>query len=1258
MKIYTLLFLTLISLSDALAQTLWLKSGEFKVSADSTKLLEKIEVSSWPTFENYHFGYVRFMEYPSRTQWLSLEAQGINKLEYVSDGFFLIALHTEAVFEALNEFGIAAHCPPQPEFKFVSARHFVPSFAKAESNKVYLNIHPYSNINLEKVKAELSELDFEVISTNPLLGLVLVKALPSQIDSLCQLNFVHFIDWKYDEGLPENYTGRSSHRVNFISPESNNGIEFDGSGVHVMLNDDGAIGPHIDRQGRVPFQFWDLSDGDHGDHVSGTIAGAGNLNPKHAGMAPGADVYVYKAYPEYNGFDSIATHYYSKDIVISSTSYSDGCNAGYTSFSRTMDQQTHDLSSLMHVFSAGNSGASNCGYGAGASWGNITGGHKMGKNVITVANVDENDQIAGSSSRGPASDGRIKPDISAKGTSVISTIENNEYGTKSGTSMSCPGVSGTLAVLYEAYESTFGVWPESGLMKGIVLNSADDIGNAGPDFIHGWGRINARKAYEIISHQSFLIDSVSTSDSIQFIIPVPINTSKARFMLYWTDPEAAVSASIALVNDLDLSVEDPSNTWHQPWVLDHTPLATSLSLPATNGEDHLNNVEQVEFLNPISGNYTIKIRGNQVPEGPQRFYIVFWFEPLELKLTYPIGGEKFRPFSTEKITWDKQGATGNLSIEYSTNGGSSWNTISNNVAVTQGYFDWTVPNLATGNLKLRLNHNSISYTSDSISVMQTPTGFAVVYSCPDSIGLSWNVVNSATGYRVYKLGEKYMDQIGSSTTSEFTDFQSNPMSDLLWYSVATKGPDNAVGQRAVAFKKAPGVFNCPFQLDGSLASISPPSGTLFDCQFDQFSMSFIVKNESNDPIFNFTASAQLGDSLIAESFSTALSNGQSDTFQFISKFDSPSDLELIWVAIDIPSDGNPYNDTIRGVYHPQSAQLKEPIWTENFESFELCSTEPDCGNTGCELSNDWVNEANFLIDASDWRTNSGATPSEQTGPEFDHTLQNLQGKYLYVEASACDNSRVLLLSPCIDLTSGINPTLSFWFHMAGADMGSLAVDILDGSFWNENVWFIQGAQGSMWKNALVDLSAFNGKIINIRFRAQLGSGYRSDVAIDDIAVLHPPIANFSYIPYPGGVVAFTDLSAFADSMSFSLGDGGILDSIPSLYSYANQVGYTVRQIVWNDLGSDTFSLRINTLGVGANTENWSFIYPNPANDYIQIELTRPCEKIEILNGSGQLIKSVKSSHLEKIRVSVEDLKAGVYCISIDDQPSKKLIIIR
>src|SRR5690606_39055654 len=118
----------------------------------------------------------------------------------------------------------------------------------------------------------------------------------------------------------------------------------------------------------------------------------------------------------YQAFDSIYSHYNKHNIRITSTPYSDGNNTGYTSRARLMDIHINAMPDLMHVFSAGNAGTSNFNYGAGAGWGNITGGHKQAKNVITVGNITFDDFLASSSSRGPAKDGRIKPEICAVGT--------------------------------------------------------------------------------------------------------------------------------------------------------------------------------------------------------------------------------------------------------------------------------------------------------------------------------------------------------------------------------------------------------------------------------------------------------------------------------------------------------------------------------------------------------------------------------------------------------------------------------------------------------------------------------------------------------------------------------------------------------------------------------------------------------------------------------------------------------------------------
>src|SRR5690606_24595036 len=181
------------------------------------------------------------------------------------------------------------------------------------------------------------------------------------------------------------------------------------------------------------------------------------------------------------------------------------------------------------VFSAGNAGTSNFGYGAGPGWGNITGGHKQAKNCMTVGNLTYQDGLANSSSRGPAYDGRIKPDICAVGTSVWSTINPNTYASYTGTSMACPGVAGTLAQLYQGYKLTHsGNTPPSALIKASVLNTGDDLGNPGPDFKFGWGRINARRAYSILSNNQFFIDSVANTQNKTHNINVPPGTAEIR----------------------------------------------------------------------------------------------------------------------------------------------------------------------------------------------------------------------------------------------------------------------------------------------------------------------------------------------------------------------------------------------------------------------------------------------------------------------------------------------------------------------------------------------------------------------------------------------------------------------------------------------------------------------------------------------------------------------------------------------------------
>ena len=123
-------------------------------------------------------------------------------------------------------------------------------------------------------------------------------------------------------------------------------------------------------------------------------------------------------------------------------------------------------------------------------------------------------------------------------------------------------------------------------------------------------------------------------------------------MLYWMDYEGSTAASMALVNDLDLTMSDPTSTVFEPWVLDPTPTVAALDAVATPGQDHLNNVEQITIDNQILGEYIVNIASFSIPQGPQNYYVIYYFEMEDIVVTYPSGGENFSPSTNQLIRWD------------------------------------------------------------------------------------------------------------------------------------------------------------------------------------------------------------------------------------------------------------------------------------------------------------------------------------------------------------------------------------------------------------------------------------------------------------------------------------------------------------------------------------------------------------------------------------------------------------------------------
>lgn len=744
------------------------------------------QIANSSKLDKGYVGLVQFYETPKQDVQDLFKANNLNLMGYIPHQTYLFYFPLNTSIDFLRSNGVRSIVPLANNVKFsesLKSEHFE-SWAW-DGDQLLISMAYFNQANLEEVLSDLKQLGARTLEAYPDHNILELAIHPNSLDQLSERSYLRWAELVTPPSIKDDNNGRGLHRANGLDTRTSTGRDYTGRNVGVLVRDDGFVGPHIDFEGRIT-NYSNRRNASHGDGVAGIIGGAGNLTPEFRGMAAGSELYASNYAP--NFLDYTTTSLIDDgDVQITNSSYSNGCNDGYTSIARTVDSQTLETPSLMHVFSAGNSNGSNCGYGAGSQWGNITGGHKQGKNVVTTANVAADARLEYSSSRGPATDGRIKPDITAHGQGQRSTNENNTYQTFGGTSAAAPGIAGVSAQLYELYaDNNNGELPQSALIKAAILNTANDAGNEGPDFKFGWGIINGLRAGKLIEDERYLSDDISQGDVNTHTINVPAGTKQVRFMVYWSDAAATVGSSPALVNDLDLTVKDPANNTLLPWLLDHTPTPTALDTPAEPGIDRLNNMEQVLINNPSTGNHTITITGHNVPQGPQEYFVVYEVITENLTVTYPNGGENLKMYTREYIQWDAINTTQSFDVEYSTDNGSTWNNIATVPSDTYLY-EWNVPSDApTGEGLIRVTSGSYQDVSDAIfNVARTPNIVKVAMVCENTATFEWNAIDGADSYDLYILGEKYMEVAGSSSTLSVT-VPIDDYEDEIWYALVAK----------------------------------------------------------------------------------------------------------------------------------------------------------------------------------------------------------------------------------------------------------------------------------------------------------------------------------------------------------------------------------------------------------------------------------------------------------------------------------------
>ncbi len=274
----------------------------------------------------------------------------------------------------------------------------------------------------------------------------------------------------------------------------------------------------------------------------------------------------------------------------------------------------------------------------------------VAKNIMAVGNVNAAGVLRGSSSFGPTDDGRIKPDIVAKGVDVYSTDSDadDDYGIKSGTSMSSPMISGSVGLLLEHQENLHGEQNPmlASTMKALIIHTAQEMGgHPGPDYGHGWGMMDTQRAAELMSEDAlaggdFNIRELSLADGqTKEIEVIADGNGPLKVTIVWNDPAGTPvdppelnPANLMLVNDLDMRIAS-NPTVYEPWVLD----PDNPSADATTGDNFRDNVEQI-FIEETEVNdvYTITIdHKGTLDGGSQDFSLIVTGireEPLPIPL--------------------------------------------------------------------------------------------------------------------------------------------------------------------------------------------------------------------------------------------------------------------------------------------------------------------------------------------------------------------------------------------------------------------------------------------------------------------------------------------------------------------------------------------------------------------------------------------------------------------------------------------------
>jgi hypothetical protein len=592
-------------------------------------------------------------------------------------------------------------------------------------------------------------------------GVYLIRATPFDfMNWVKKINGHVYIDQQV-KPMPDAGVINYDMTVNRINSAWNIFSGIDGSGEIVSIKENRPDTNDLDLLGknRVSGEVSPVEE-NHATIMSTLAIGSGNSSYRGRGVAFNAS---FSSSDFIDVLPDTITYYRNIGINVQNHSYGTGVQNYYGVNARAFDQSTMLDSSLLHVFSAGNAGTSTSGqgiYAAVPGMANITGNMKMAKNILITGAMLENGSVPSYSSRGPSYDGRISPQLVAFG--------------DDGTSGSAAIVSGTAALLQQQYKKMYNKPAGSALIRALLINSARDMGSEGPDYISGYGALDAEAALTTLTSAHFMNSAVNANSNMVFEINAPSSSSLMKITLVWNDSASPSGAARALINDIDLVVTN-KQTGEQilPWYLSSYPHIDSLKKSAIRMKDTLNNIEQVSVLFPSAGVYQISVSAKEINAPLVNFSFAYQFNKDGLfKWDYPLKNDLVTANENIHLRWTSSLAEPWARLDLSRDKGLTWQLISDSVDLKTGSYPMLLPDSA---LELRFRMSAGPDTIETDDVVSTPARVIKYgYVCDTAVLLYWDKVKGASGYQIYRLKNDLMQKLASTTDTMFASPAGQP----------------------------------------------------------------------------------------------------------------------------------------------------------------------------------------------------------------------------------------------------------------------------------------------------------------------------------------------------------------------------------------------------------------------------------------------------------------------------------------------------